>query len=73
MIAFIGSTPKYRPSSESADYQFMMKTSPSAMTRQPCQTGSDRPRLSRSRASKSDVVDRDGKTISADLLPGQRQ
>ena len=39
MIALVGSTPKYRPSSESADCQFMRKTSPSAMTRQPCQIG----------------------------------
>jgi hypothetical protein len=32
MMALVGSTPKYRPSNESADRQFMRKTSPSAMT-----------------------------------------
>jgi hypothetical protein len=47
MIAVVVSTPKYRPSSESADCQFMRKTSPAAMTRQPYQAGSGRPRLSR--------------------------
>ena len=50
-IEAAGNGPKYRPSSESADCAFMRKTSPTAMTRQPCQTGSGRPRLSRSRAS----------------------
>jgi hypothetical protein len=51
MIAVVGSTPKYRPSSESADCQFMRETSPLAIRRQPRHTGSGRPRLSRSRAS----------------------
>jgi hypothetical protein len=32
MIALAGTTPKYRPSSESADCQFMRKTSLSATT-----------------------------------------
>ena len=35
-----GSNPKYRPSSESSDCQFMRKSSPSATTRQPCHFGS---------------------------------
>jgi hypothetical protein len=47
MIALVGSAPKYRPSNESADRQFMRKISPSAMMRQACQTGSGRPRPSR--------------------------
>ena len=38
----VGSGPKYRPSRESPDCRFMRKTSPSATTRQPCQTGSGR-------------------------------
>ena len=56
MIALVGNTPKYRPSSEFADCQFMRKTSPSPTTRQPCQTGSGRPRLSRSRASPISIL-----------------
>jgi hypothetical protein len=40
--AVVGSGPKYRPSRESPDCQFMRKTSPPATTRQPCQTGSGR-------------------------------
>ena len=74
MIELIGSTPKYRPSSESADCQFMRNTSPSATTRQPCQTGSGRPRLSRSRATPIAIcVDRDGEMLPANRLPRQRQ
>src|SRR5206468_10692317 len=45
-----GRNPKYRPSSESLDCQFMRKISPSPTTRQPCHFGSGRPRASRSRA-----------------------
>src|SRR5262249_81802 len=44
------SAPKWRPSSELGSSQFMRNTSPLAMTRQPCHTGSGRPRLSYSRA-----------------------
>src|ERR1700751_1774812 len=55
ITADAGSDPKYRPSSESADCQFMTKTSPSAITRHPCQTGSRRPRPSRSRASPTSM------------------
>src|SRR6516164_9493726 len=51
IIADAGRGPKYRPSSESADCQFMTKTSPSAMTWHPCQAGSGRPWPSRSCAS----------------------
>jgi hypothetical protein len=48
MTADAGSGPKHRPSSESADCQFMTKISRSAIKRHPCQTGSGRPRPSRS-------------------------
>src|SRR6516164_312169 len=48
ITADAGIGPKYRPSSESADCQFMTKTSPSAITRHPRQTGSGRPFPSRS-------------------------
>ena len=69
-----GSGPKYRPSKESADCRFMRKTSPSATTRQPCQRGSARPRLSRSRASPtamaSTVIARPN---TADGLTAERQ
>ena len=41
---------KYRPSSESDDFAFMRKSASCEMTRQPCQTGKERPRRSRSRA-----------------------
>ena len=74
MIALVGSTPKYRPSSESADCQFMRKTSPSAMTRQPCQIGQrSTAAVALARLAHLDLVDRDGELISANRLPGKRQ
>jgi hypothetical protein len=50
MTADAGTGPKYRPSKESADCQFMTKISSAERTRHPCETGSRLPRLSRSRA-----------------------
>jgi hypothetical protein len=74
MIALVGSTPKYRPSSESADCQFMRKTSPSAISRQPCQMGSGRPRLSRLRATPHlDPVDGDPELLPTHDLPRKRR
>ena len=74
MIALAGSTPKYRPSSESADCQFMTKTSPSARTRQPCQMGSGRPRLSCSRASPTRILSTVMTSRSRQTVcPGKRQ
>jgi hypothetical protein len=68
MIEAAGNGPKYRPSSELADRAFMRKTSPAAMTRQPCQKGSGRPRLSRSRASPT--VTEPTLTVSQTDCPG---
>src|ERR1700682_6525421 len=50
-----GIIPKYRPSSESDDCQFMTKSSSSPSERQTCQAGSERPRPSRSRASPTSI------------------
>ena len=50
-MILVGIGPKYRLSREALACRFMRKTSPIAMTRQPCQTGKGRPRWARSSAS----------------------
>ena len=68
MIALDGSTPKYRPSSESADRQFMRKTSPAATSVTALPDG-QRPAaaVSCARFAYRALVDRDGRA-----LPGRR-
>ena len=52
----------------------MTKTSPSAMTRHPCQTGSGRPLpVAFLCVSDFDAIDSDRQAVSADRLSGKRQ
>src|SRR5580704_9495175 len=72
-IEAAGNGQKYRPSSESADRAFMRKTSPTAMTRQPCQEGSGGATVALARFADRDSVDADPEPVAADRLSGKRR